>query len=197
MSKSSGNRGIVIVLLVALFGGAALAFYVKQYAVAIPKAEPIVQHTSVNLKGTPSQPRASTPASEQVYLPSLSGDNVTLSKTTTSIPSGVDAMQFVAESVINSIKLDGAKVLGVDVRDHVAVVNFNSHIKDGMGSSEEGQFLKSLQVGFGQFRDIDKVWINVDGQSVDSIGEHVEVVDPIPVIRPFESAPAESDQAKP
>ena len=47
-----------------------------------------------------------------------------------------------------------------------------------MGSMEEGAFLRALQVGFGQFTDVDKVAIEADGEPLQS--GHVDLSEPLP-----------------
>lgn len=100
-------------------------------------------------------------------------------------------MKFVGDKVAEAAHFDGAKVLGVEVRDHVAFVSFNNALQQGMGSMEEGAFLRALQLGYGQFSDVDKIAVQVDGKPLES--GHVDLSEPLPVIRPGEkSVPGET-----
>ena len=90
---------------------------------------------------------------------------------------------------------DGAKALGVEVRDHVAVVRYDETVAKGMGSMEEGGFLRALQVGFGQFEDVDAVRVEAGGKPLES--GHVDLGEPLPVIRPGQTEPEGEDPSKP
>lgn len=194
MSKSSHNKGILVVMAIAATAVVALGFYIKQTpsAARVPTELRRQESSSSVFPQVNTSPKPEVHAEEQdrptVHLSKIDGSNAALATESTEVPAGKEPMQYLAETIAKDAGLSSVRVLNVDLRDHVAIVNFSSELKQGMGSMQEGAFIKSLQTGYGQFANVDKVWINVEGQPIDSIGEHFEVVDPLPVLRPGESA---------
>lgn len=204
MIKSVGNRAAILFILVGGIGAGTLAYYVK----STPRAAHVPQEIRVV-----EEPKDSTPAprptpqpeetkeppkasvADTVRLP-VFGDEISdmeLAKQTTPVPDGQDARTFIATRIAEAAHIDGARVLGIDVRDHVAFVNYNDAVEKGMGSMEEGAFLRALQIGFGQFTDIDKVAIESEGKPLES--GHVDLSDPLPVVRPGQKEPAEEPKS--
>ena len=73
-------------------------------------------------------------------------------------------------------------------------MNYNAAVGKGMGSMEEGSFIRALQVGFGQFEDVDRISVESGGKPLES--GHVDLTDPLPVIRPGQNVP-EAEDSKP
>lgn len=189
MSSHRGQKAAIVLMLGGAIGVGALAYYVK--------STPDASHIPVEIKRndqkkhseevSPKPEATSTevkPTGPTVRLPVIGDEDINLSRNETPVPEGQQPMHFVAQSVADAVKIDGAKVLGIDVRDHVAIVNFNAAVEKGMGSMEEGKFLQALQIGFGQFKDIDRIAIESEGAPMTS--GHVDLSDPLPVVRPGE-----------
>jgi hypothetical protein len=184
----SSQKAAIVLVLAGSLGVGALAFYVKSTpnATHVPDDIRVVdtKKESKPPKSTNKPEATVTTASTTVRLP-VFGDDISdmgLAKEETPVPGGGDAMKFVAQKIVEAARIDGARVLGVDVRDHVAIVNYNEAIGKGMGSMEEGGFIRALQIGFGQFTQIDKVTVEKEGQPL--ISGHVDLSEPLPVVRP-------------
>lgn len=184
----SSQKAAIVLVLAGSLGVGALAYYVKNTPNAshVPDEIRVVDTTKHSKPAKPeTKPEVTvTAASSTVRLPVFGGEisDMGLAKEETQVPGGGDAMKFVAQKIAESAQIDGARVLGVDVRDHVAIVNYNEAIGKGMGSMEEGAFIRALQVGFGQFTQIDKVTVEKEGEPL--VSGHVDLSEPLPVIRP-------------
>ncbi len=193
----SSQKAAIVLVLAGTLGVGALAFYVKNTPNASHVPDEIrVVDSSKHPKPPKSQskPEATvTTTSTTVRIPVFGDDisDMALAKEETQVPAGGDAMKFVAQKIVEAAHIDGARVLGVDVRDHVAIVNYNEAVGKGMGSMEEGGFLRALQVGFGQFTQIDKVTVEKEGQPLTS--GHVDLSEPLPVVRPGATSSEGSD----
>jgi len=170
---------------IALLGVGVFAAYVKltpsaaHVAPDIRKPEPLVHHERP--KGPSVEVQSSS--AQEFKIPVLHGENVSLDKSAGKAPSGVKPMVFVATETLKQLKIDGAKAIGVDVKDRNALVDFNPALDKGYGSMEEGQLIKSLQWALGQFPEIDTFQIVIDGQVKTTLGQ-LDLTDPIPVTRP-------------
>ncbi len=206
MSQSKGGRAAILLILVGGVGVGALAYYVKStpQATRVPDDLRIAQEDKRRPSTAPptvevDPPRRVEPKraeGETVRLP-VFGDEISdmeLAKRQTLVPDGGDPMRFVALKVAEAAHIDGARVLGIDVRDHVAFVGYNDAVQKGMGSMEEGMFLHALQVGFGQFTDVDRVAVESEGAPLQS--GHVDLSQPLPVIRPGEKSSREPDSTR-
>ena len=207
MSSHKGGRAAILFILAGGLGVGTLAYYVK----ATPQATRVPDEVRV-----PDKPKASrsedapkirtekptpvrrrTVQTDVVRLP-VFGDEISdmeLAKGETPVPSGGDAMRFLAERILEAAHFDGARVVEIEVRDHVAFVNFNDAVQRGMGSMEEGAFLRAFQIGFGQFTDVDRVSLETAGKPLES--GHVDLAEPLRVIRPGESGPADPMPVEP
>ena len=200
MSKGNGSKPAMVLLLFCALGVGALAWYVK----ADPKAAHVTKlarntddfgddapevtvHTHRHARPADDGDTApETKSSEQIRLPEIKGEDVSLQSDKVDVPDGEDSKKFLAERVVKDLSLSNVTVHGVDVRNGVAVINFGGDIDAGMGSEQEGNFLKELQTGFGQFSQIKRIEIDKEGEPLESLG-HIDLTDPIPVTRPGES----------
>lgn len=194
----SSQKAAIVLILAGSLGVGALAFYVK----STPNASHVPDDLRVVENKKPPKPpkneakpeeKTVETASTTVRLP-VFGDDISdmgLAKEETPVPGGGDAMKFVATKIAEAAQIEGARVLGVDVRDHVAIVNYNEAIGKGMGSMEEGAFIRALQVGFGQFTQIDKVTVEKEGEPLTS--GHIDLSEPLPVVRPGAKSSEGSD----
>lgn len=86
----------------------------------------------------------------------------------------------------NSPLPKGTAVRGIAIADGLATVDFSSQFKDNFHGSdtEEAQALNSILMTLGQFKSIERVQITVAGKTVDSLGGHLEISEPLDVIKP-------------
>lgn len=74
----------------------------------------------------------------------------------------------------------GTKLLGLDVEDGTATVNLSREaLEYGGGSTAENMFVKSLLLTLGQFPEVKRVQILIDGERVDILPEGTEIGKPL------------------
>ena len=187
--RKTGTRAVFMFVLLGAMGAGALAYYVQ--------SSPFAQRVPVSMRaeakptqGTHADPTTSHPAAvvkvhaeEGLRIPSLSEDRVSLVTAKDSLLEGEDPKEFVATHVLAAAGLPDVRCLGVQVKDNVALIEFTKELQDGVGSMQEGEFVKMLQVGFGQFPDVKKFQILIDGKPIDSLG-HLDLSEPISVSVP-------------
>ena len=206
MDRARGGRAAIVLVLAGGLGLGALAYYVRTTPEAgrVPDAirrDPTVAPTTKtpppDEPPKPVEKKTLAPETTTVRLP-VFGDSIAdmeLAKAETPVPDGASAMRFVAGRIAEAAHLDGARVLGVEVREHTAFVSYNAAVQKGMGSMEEGAFLRALQIGFGQFTGVDRVAVESDGRPLES--GHVDLAEPLAVIRPGERAASDPTPVEP
>jgi hypothetical protein len=192
MGKGPGGKTVLSLFFIGALGVGALAIYVKSdpnaARVLAPMAKPSAssdENVAVHrhhARHTDEDDGQSSDSSG-VYLPEIRDEHPTLKSERTEVPDGKDPMQFVAEQTLKTIRLQGVRVLNVDVRNGVAAINFDDQIDSGMGSTQEGQFLDALELAFGQFPNVKSIEIEKEGEALDSLG-HIELSGPQPVTHP-------------
>lgn len=195
MAKGAGSKAAVVLLLIGVCGVAALALYIKSDPRAARVAADMRRpdDESVASKPSPSivhtEPRETSPSTEpqSILVPSIEDGKLGSEMAKTEVPDGKDPKVFLTEQIVKGVKLDNARVLGVDVRNGTAVINFGDGIDSGMGSDQEGLFLNALQKAFGQFPEVQKLELDKEGQPLDSVGGHIDLSDGLPVTRPGSS----------
>lgn len=176
-----------LVAIVCAMGFGATAYYVSNTPSAQRVPDEIrrpVPTSSGSDEVKKPEPDVSTSVrpEELVWVPAIRGESVMLAAEKVAVPAGADAKKFVVEQAMATCKID-ARILGVEVKGGIAALDFNQDIQKGFGSMEEAAFIKSLQLGLGQFKDVDKFQVFVDGQAIDSLG-HFELSGPVDVERP-------------
>lgn len=116
-----------------------------------------------------------------LMVPVMEGDTVKLEPCAQTPPAGVDPKVFVADAALRAIHADGARALSVQMKDRVAILAFNDELEQGFGSMQEASLLKALQLGMGQFDDVDKVLLTVDGRPAE-LG-HFDASEALDVLR--------------
>ncbi len=190
-TKPSGSNPLIFLGLIAAMGLGALAYYISnnpstqtipmEYRRTRSSAQLKPIHKGPNVEVTTSTAKVGGP-----LVASIVGDQVLLKPFSGQAPPGAEPKLLALQETINGFKLNDVRILGVDVQARNALVEITPAIHDGMGSMQEAKFLEALQRVMGQFPDVDKVQIMVDGKPLDSLG-HFETADPMPVIRPGES----------
>lgn len=86
----------------------------------------------------------------------------------------------------------GTELLGLDIKEGVAYVNFSKEAAGwGGGSNGEGRFVKSLLLTLGQFSDLKGVQILVEGKKMDYLPEGTLTGVPLPTLKEANSFDAE------
>ncbi|MCS6950136.1 MAG: GerMN domain-containing protein [bacterium] len=77
----------------------------------------------------------------------------------------------------------GTRLLGVNVTEGVAEVNFSRELIDNFpgGSTTEAWIVESLRKTLAQFSDVERARILVEGKPIDTIGEHIDLSQPVAV----------------
>jgi spore germination protein GerM len=78
----------------------------------------------------------------------------------------------------------GAHLRGIKLVDGVATVDFSREFQSNFhgGDTQEAQTINSILLTLGQFPDIDKVQILVEGKPIEALSQ-LSIADPLPVIR--------------
>lgn len=191
-TSSISNKGVFMVLLCAALGLGALATYVT--------STPSATHVPPELRKTPVAPTPSTvqntdkPSAAPIATeeptslrpPLINGQMVSLGASEP-IPYGTKPAVFAANEALRAAHVIEARALGVDLQNGVALIDFNSAIRDGVGSEQEASFIEAMQRALGQIPTIQKFLITVEGKPIDSLG-HFEISTPIDVIRPDQAS---------
>ncbi|HEX5323139.1 MAG TPA: GerMN domain-containing protein [Capsulimonadaceae bacterium] len=89
----------------------------------------------------------------------------------------------------------GTKVLSVNIDDktHLATADFSPEFEKNFpgGDTQEAQVVSSVLMTFGQFPNVENVQFLVDGKKIASLGGTQDLDDPLPVIRPDQTAKSE------
>ena len=192
--KSPAGKGIAALMLLMMLGAGGFAAYVK----LTPQAAHVIQDrkgsdvdVSVQSESAEKPKIQSSEQATSLLIPTLQGSEITLGKPASTPPDGVKPEVSLLNDTLQSLQIDGARAVGIDIQDGVAMVDFNPAIQKGYGSIEEGNLVKSLQMALGQFKGISKFKVIVEGKAIESFG-NIELSAGIPVIRPGE-APDKSD----
>lgn len=172
-SGAISRAALIVVALLAFAGVASLAIYVRN----TPKlefSELKPERRTAPIKGN----------SVSVPVPKIDGSqNVSFESEPAKVPKGEDPVLFAVNEFLKHMR--GSAIAAEHVRiDHkVAMIDFPAGTVFSFGSEEEATFLNGLRSAIGQFAAIDAVELYVGGQRVDELG-HIEISDPLPVIRP-------------
>jgi len=134
--------------------------------------------------GTPTPPV--TKPSVVVYVPHFVDSRTEWQAKPVPVGEGEDPLRTALEHLMitrDSPFPSGTRVLRVRVVDHVAEVDFSRDLIDNFhgGSTTEAWIVESLCRTLAQFSDVEKVRILVEGKRIETIGEHIDVSEPVPV----------------
>jgi len=180
-SKRPNTTAIWMLALVGAMGVAAFAGYVQSTPAAQTVAKDLRRPEPPKTTPTPESAAPAKDAAPQVLVPVFQGEGYTLGNRE-SVPSGMDAKTFAATEAAKAVKVEGARALGVEIKDKVAIVTFNDAAESGMGSEQEANFAEAMQVAFGQFADVEKLRLMVGDHALQ--GGHFDFSEPLDVIRP-------------
>lgn len=144
---------------------------------------------------TSSGPSVEVHSEAELLVATLEGDKVKL------VPAKGTAhdqnpMLFALNGTLKNLHMNGVKAIGVEVRERVAILDFTPALTEGMGSTEESQFMDGLRLTLGQFKEIDKFQMRVDGELVEDFG-HESYEGPQSVTRPGSETPNEESTTTP
>ncbi len=189
-NSGPSGKGVFALMLLALAGVTAFGLYVRstpdaaKVAPDLRREEPSkADAPAAQVKNPDPKP---APAESRYFVAVRAGSALRMARIEKPVPDGEDPKAFVTRETIQGLGLSTVQSRGVKLDGGTAVLDFNAAVRDGLGSSEEGDLLKALQMALGQFSDVDSIRIAVDGQVVEELG-HVEVAEPLPVIRPSAS----------
>lgn len=176
--KQKTSKGPMIGLLaIGAIGLAVLAAYVKfGGADKVPtevKRVPAIQQPASN-KNKPDQVTLITPTRE--------GTDLNLGKHQSDVPTGENPMLFALNHFLRESKIvpDDARAVGMQVKDHVALVDVSPSFNQSYGSMDEETLLKGICATLAQFPEVEKVQFFVEGKVVGSLG-NVDLSEPISV----------------
>lgn len=164
-----GIRWILTVVVLALlaFGGAY--WYTSRRPHLVPRPTGVVTKPSVI-----------------VYVPRFADTRSEWEAKPVPVGEGEDALRVALEHLLITRDTpfpQGTRLLRVSVKDGLAEVDFSRELIDNFpgGSTTEAMIVESLCKTLAQFSDIEKVRILVEGRRVETIGEHIDIGEPIPV----------------
>lgn len=119
-----------------------------------------------------------------VFIPSYEGNELKFTTREERVPKDIAPEVFALTEFLKASRIpdENARVLGVDVRNGLAAVSFNSAFATGYGTDDEHTLLDGFRRSLGQFSAINEFELYVDGTRVETLGS-VELSQPMPVIR--------------
>lgn len=127
-----------------------------------------------------------TKPSVVVYVPHFADSRTEWEAKPVPVGEGEDPLRIALEHLLITRDTpfpQGTRLLRVHVEDGLAEVDFSRELIENFpgGSTTEGLILESLRKTLAQFSDIEKMRILVEGKRVETIGEHIDIGEPMPV----------------
>lgn len=134
----------------------------------------------------PKPAGVTTKPSVVVYVPRFADNRTEWEAKPVPVGEGEDPLRIALEHLLITRDTpfpQGTRLLRVNVKDGLAEVDFSRELIDNFpgGSTTEAMIVESLCRTLAQFSDIEKVRILVEGKRVETIGEHIDIGEPIPV----------------
>ncbi len=202
-NRNSGpsKKSLFIITLLSVTVVGSLAAYVKMApANTVPANEHRVDPNYV--RKSPNVTINSHKVGElggQVMLltPHYKGEELSFTSSPLSVPPDQDPKVFAINEFLRTTKLSSsdARVLSVDVKDGIATLSFNPAFESGYGTDDERTMIEGLQRTMGQFTDVQKIEIVVDGKNIESLG-NIEISEPLDVLREDSSSASSSSTAR-
>jgi hypothetical protein len=178
--KKSSFGPFLGLVAIGVLGLGALAAYVKfggasKVPTEVRKVPSLQQSNAAGQK---------TDGAQKVDLvtPSRDGTELKLGKHSSDVPAGEDARLFALNHFLKESKImdTSAKAIGIEVKDHVALIDVTPSFNQSVGSFDEEALLKGICATLAQFKEIDRVQFFDEGKAVTSLG-NVDLSQPIPV----------------
>jgi len=179
--KKSSNGPMIGLLAVAVIGLGSLAAYVKfSGANRVPDDERRPDKVSVHTPATHTETKPDSKVT--VIKPTREGDDLKLNKSETDVPKGEDPIVFSVNHYLKESKIvpADAKVVGVQVKDGIALLDVSPAFNQTYGSLDEETLLKGICATLAQFKNVDKVQFILEGKPIETLG-NVDLTTPIPV----------------
>jgi len=158
----------IVVMLVAALGFGGLAYYVS---------------SSPSARNVPAEMRK---PKEKVaggfYIPSIDGENVTLSDEKLSKMNGVSDELALAQAAAKAAGSERSLVTGAKREGTQVTLALDSARVYDTGSMQESTLIKAWQLALGQLPGVQTLRLEVDGKPIESLG-HFEVDQPIAVVK--------------
>lgn len=203
MSNPNGPTTKTLII-VALFGAAvvaSLAAYVKLTpADRVPADQRRVEAPISKPRPAPDvnvSVHQATVGEVYVYVPYFEGETLKFRSRISTVPKGAAAEAHAIQEFLTETKIAdaNARVLGVDVKEGLASISFNSAFGPGFGAEDEHVLVEGFRRELGQFPAVDKFEIYIDGTKVETLG-NIDLSAPVDVIRTTKTdeAPTPSGQ---
>lgn len=182
--KKSGNPMIAL-MAVGVLGLGALAAYVK-FGGADKVPPELKRVESLQKKDVPAGKNEPEPPVEkttvELFTPSRDSEELKFTKHRSDVPEGEDARLFALNHFLQASKIADpkAKVVGIQVKDGVALIDASPEFNQTYGTFDEEAILKGISATLAQFNDIEKVQFFVEGKPVTTLG-NVDLTEPISV----------------
>lgn len=187
--NTSGKRAVVILACLGTVGFVALAAYTKMSPrIVDPEVRPKAQNTGnlgndvVGSKPIPMPARQ--PKKIVVLTPERGSLEPKFHRESKSVPDGEDAWLMATNGFLENsgIVPPDARAVSTRLEDRTLVIDFTASFRKSYGSADESAILKGLQLSIGQFPEIDKIRLTVEGKPLDTLG-NVDLSEPIDVMR--------------
>lgn len=187
MAKKNRNpNGLLYsLLLIGAMGTAALSYYAGR-----PPANTVAPTEQRSERLPEHQEKKDRPAVKKddvtVLKPNVSKEgDITFEKHTEKVPAGEDKYVYSINRFLQEGNLVGpaAKALSAKLNGDTLTIDFSPELLSGYSSTDEGTIVNGITTAAGQFPEVNKVQITVEGQPIDSLG-HLELAQPLPIQRP-------------
>ncbi len=144
----------------------------------------VVRKPAAPVKEQPTLPTVT------VVTPEVEQGEQKFASTQVKVPEGQDALKVSVEHLVitrNSPFPKGTRVLSIAETKNLVTIDFSKELVRNFegGSSEEAALINSLCKTLEQFPEILQLQITVDGKKIESIGEHIDVSQPIDIRKPL------------
>lgn len=135
---------------------------------------------------TPQPTPVPTKPSVVVYVPISEGNTYRWEAKPVPVGAGEDPLRIALEHLLitrDSPFPPSTRLLRVTVHDGIAEVDFSRELVENFpgGSTTEALIVESLCKTLAQFTDVEKVRVLVEGKKIDTLGEHIDLSEPVPV----------------
>lgn len=178
-SRKGKNTGIFALMLLGLGGGGLLAAYV----LSNPNAGRVPQDLRKPDEPQVAQQQKPIQKPSHVVTPIVKDDGVEYSKKNVTVPPGQNPKVYLVNEALKETKVvpQGARLLGIDMKDGVAYLDFNPAFQYGYSSTEETVVINAVLQTLRQFPDVKKVQFQIEGQPMETLGGHFELSEPLDV----------------
>lgn len=182
MGKNTNRNGLALGLIaLGTVTLAGLGIYASNEQASPKPQSKIAAQSKPNIQVTPDEPEKGEVTE---LTPRLTQDDVKYDRSTSTPPPGVDPKVWAINQYLS--KLDsipaGTKVLSVTTKDKIATVDMSKETEAGFGSMDEMILVEGILKVMSQFKDINAVQFLVEGKKIESIGGHIDLSEPQPVI---------------